>query len=69
MLGACATAVGCRIVAGGLSVPRHQVQTQSCCGRSGFERLREMEQRVQIGRHVGAIDMRIEIPKIDDALG
>ena len=45
-----------RIVAGGLSVPRYQVQTQSCRGRGGFERLRKMQQCVQIGRDVGAID-------------
>ena len=57
-----------RIVAGGLSVPRYQVQAQSCRGRSGFERLCKMQQCVQIGRHVGSIDRCIEIPKIDDAL-
>ena len=57
-----------RIVAGRLSVPRYQVQAQLCCGRSGFERLGKMEQRVQIGRHVGTIYRCIEIPKINDAL-
>src|SRR5260370_3808545 len=57
-----------RMVADGLSVSRYQIKTQSCCGRNGFERLCKMQQRVQIGRHVGTIDRRIEIPKIDDAL-
>ena len=31
----------------------------------GFERLRQMEQSVEIGRHVGSI---LKIPKIDDPL-
>ena len=57
-----------RMVASGLSVPRYQVQAQSCRRCRGFERLRKVQQCVQIGRHVGTIDRRIEIPKIDDAL-
>ena len=68
MLGACATAVGRGSGAGWLSAPRYRVETQFRRGRVGFERLRKVQQRVQIGRHVGSIDMCIEIPKIDDAL-
>ena len=57
-----------RIGAGRLSVPRYQVQAQSRCGRSGFERLCKMQQCVQVGRHVGSIHICIKIPKVNDAL-
>ena len=57
-----------QIAADGLDVARYQVQAQPRRGLNGFERLRKMEQPVQIGRHVGSIHMCIEIPEVNDPL-
>ena len=68
MAGACPTALGCEIASDRLGAARHEIETQLGAGAVGFERLREMEQRVQIAGHALVIDLRVEIPKIDDAL-
>jgi hypothetical protein len=54
-----------QIVAGGLRVARYQIETKLGRRLSGFERLRQMEQSVEIGRHLRSV---IKIPKINDPL-
>jgi hypothetical protein len=53
------------IIARRLRVARDQIQTKLRRRLSGFEGLRQMEQRVEIGRQLGSV---IKIPKINDPL-
>ncbi len=68
MAGACADGVGLEVAADRLGVASHKIETQLGSGTVGFERLGEMEQRVEIAGHRPVIDPRVEIPKINDAL-
>ena len=68
MAGACATAVGLQVAADRLGAARDEIDAQLGRGAMRFERLREMQQSVQIAGIVPSSTARVEVPEVNDAL-